>query len=186
MREKVEVEVLSNGDAIAVRFVGGVTRRFHAIWLRDNAWDGATRAPGNGQKLITLAAIPPHTRISAASVEAGRLHVTFQPEDIGIAYDIQWLADHAYDKVELRSTGWTAEEIETWDARLASRIPLADFAAVSQSQTALADWLHGVRRYGFAKLTGDLSKTARCCEWRRCSGMCARPITVGISRFERR
>jgi [2-(trimethylamino)ethyl]phosphonate dioxygenase len=86
MREKVEV--LNNGDAIAVTFAEGGTKRFHAIWLRDNAWDEATRAPGNGQKLITLAAIPSDTCISAAEVEAGRLHVTFQPEDRGIAYDI--------------------------------------------------------------------------------------------------
>ena len=35
--------------------------RFHAIWLRDNAQDAATRASGNGQRLITLRDIPPET-----------------------------------------------------------------------------------------------------------------------------
>ena len=81
-------------------FAGARTKRFHAIWLRDNAWDEATRASGNGQRLITLGDIPADTRVSAASIEAGRLHVTFQPEDRRIAYDLQWLADHAYDKAE--------------------------------------------------------------------------------------
>ena len=33
---------------------GGASQRFHAIWLRDNAQDAETRAPGNGQRLIAL------------------------------------------------------------------------------------------------------------------------------------
>lgn len=154
MRENVEVEISSGGDAIALTFAGGGTKRFHAIWLRDNAWDEATRAPGNGQKLITLGAIPADTRVSAARIGDGRLDLTFQPEDRTIAYDIEWLADHAYDKAETRSAGWTAPGIETWDASLGARIPLADFAAVNRSRAALAAWLRGVRRYGFGKLTG--------------------------------
>ena len=32
----------------------GITCRFHAIWLRDNAADPETRSPGNGQRLIVV------------------------------------------------------------------------------------------------------------------------------------
>ena len=32
--------------------------RFHAIWLRDNAFDPETRATGNGQRLVALRDIP--------------------------------------------------------------------------------------------------------------------------------
>ena len=154
MPTQFDIAILNGGDAIAVTFPEGRTRRFHAIWLRDNAWDESTRAPGNGQRLITLGDIPADTHISAARFEAGQLQVTFQPEGRRIAYDIQWLAGHAYDKAESRSPGWSAAEIETWDANLGSRIPLADFEAVSHSQAALGNWLHGVRRYGFGKLRG--------------------------------
>jgi [2-(trimethylamino)ethyl]phosphonate dioxygenase len=154
MQEKAEVAVLNGGEAVALTFAGGSTRRFHAIWLRDNAWDEATRAPGNGQRLITLGDIPADTRISATSVDAGTLYVTFQPEDRKIAYDLQWLADHAYDQPERPAPGWTQAEIETWDTSLRAKIPLADLSSASRSKTALAEWLHGVRRYGFGKLTG--------------------------------
>jgi gamma-butyrobetaine hydroxylase len=154
MREKAGVEILNGGDAVAVTFPGDGRQRFHAIWLRDNAWDEVTRAAGNGQRLITLGDIPVDTRISAAKVEAGKLQLTFEPEGRAITYDLRWLADHAYDNDEPRSAGWTEAEIETWDASLGAKIPLADFGTVSRSQRALATWLHGVRRYGFGKLTG--------------------------------
>ncbi len=53
-----QVEILDGGRAIRLSLEGGGRLRFHAIWLRDNAWDAATRAPGNGQRLITIADIP--------------------------------------------------------------------------------------------------------------------------------
>jgi gamma-butyrobetaine hydroxylase len=148
------IEILANGDAIALTFSGNERRRFHAIWLRDNAPDDATRAPGNGQKLITLRDIPGDIHISAARREGDRLFLTFQPENRTIAYDVHWLSDHAYDKAEAHAAGWTGAAIETWDAGLGERIPLADFGAVSRSEAALGVWLHGVRRYGFGKLAG--------------------------------
>ena len=76
MQEKAEAAILNEGEAVALTFAGGSSKRFHAIWLRDNAWDEATRAPGNGQRLITLGDIPANTRISATSIDAGKLYVT--------------------------------------------------------------------------------------------------------------
>jgi [2-(trimethylamino)ethyl]phosphonate dioxygenase len=149
-----QAAILDGGKAVALTFSGGERRRFHAVWLRDNAWDDATRAPGNGQRLITLGDIAPQTHITAARVEGNRLHVTFQPEGRTIGYDASWLAENAYDRDQPRQAGWTAAEIETWDASLGAGIPVADFTAVSRSQAALGEWLHGVRRYGFGKLTG--------------------------------
>ena len=73
--------------------------RFHAIWLRDNAQDGATRASGNGQRLITLRDIPPETRIAAAGIASdGALEVRFAPEDKTVTFDPAWLHAHAYDQ----------------------------------------------------------------------------------------
>ncbi|MBB2202550.1 2-trimethylaminoethylphosphonate dioxygenase [Gluconacetobacter tumulisoli] len=149
-----DVEILDDGKAIALTVSGGQVRRFHAIWLRDNAWDETTRAPGNGQRLITLRDIPVETRVSAAHCTSGQLFLTFAPEDRVIAYDIGWLADHAYDRTGRRAPGWIAPQIETWDASLGARIPQADFSEVVHSRTALAAWLSGIRRYGFGKLTG--------------------------------
>jgi gamma-butyrobetaine dioxygenase len=104
--------------------------------------------------LITLGDIPADTRIASAHAEAGQLHVTFQPEGKNVAFDLGWLAEHAYDGAPERAIGWTAPEIETWDATLGTRIPVGDFGAVTRDQQALAAWLHGVRRFGFGKLVG--------------------------------
>ena len=52
----------------------GLEARFHAVWLRDNALDPATRDPGNGQRLITLADLPEDLTITDARWQAENLH----------------------------------------------------------------------------------------------------------------
>ncbi len=148
------VEILDEGKALAVQLGGGLRRRFHAIWLRDNALDPETRAPENGQRLIALQDIPPETRILAAEVAGDTLTATFGPEDKTVRFPLVWLAAHAYDTEVVREDGWTSPEIETWDAGLATRLPDGDFAELNADPAALRGWLALVRRYGFAKLSG--------------------------------
>ncbi len=145
------VNVAADGGWLALEN-DSKTVRFHAIWLRDNAWDAATRAPGNGQRLITLGDIPAQTRISAASCAGGRLQVTFAPEDKTVDYDIGWLLANSYDHGRREQTGWTGAGIEPWDARLMSNVPTGDFAEMSRDDAALEGWLALVARYGFGKL----------------------------------
>jgi gamma-butyrobetaine dioxygenase len=150
----LSVGVLDGGAALQLRLGDGSAPRFHAIWLRDNALDPATRAPGNGQRLITLADIPRETRISRAAVEAGDLAVTFAPEGKTVRFPAAWLARHAYDRTAESRVGWTAPEIETWDGAMSGTVPSAGFEAVRLNPTERRAWLAAVRRYGFAKLTG--------------------------------
>lgn len=147
-------DIIDGGNAVALTFADGRRLRFHAIWLRDNAPDDTTRAPGNGQKLITLGDISPATRVSAAIAGGASLSLTFEPESRTIAYESGWLAAHAYDKTDARIAGWTGEAIETWDSTLGADIPQAEFGAVTRDRTALTAWLHGVRRYGVGRLAG--------------------------------
>jgi gamma-butyrobetaine dioxygenase len=147
-------EILDDGCAIAVVLPGKGRRRFHAVWLRDNAWDEATRSAGNGQRLITLADIPADTRVTGAHVAGGQLDLTFAPDGRTIGYDLQWLAEHAYDGADRRPPGWVGPQIETWDGALAGCEPSADLAAVTRDRSALGAWLSGVCRRGFGKLTG--------------------------------
>jgi gamma-butyrobetaine dioxygenase len=126
--------------------------RFHAIWLRDNALDPETRAPGNGQRLITIGDIPAETSIAAASVEGDELIVSFSPEDKSAAYPVAWLERNAYDRAEKRALGWLAPGIETWTGT--QDAPEFDWTAVSSDPTEKRNWLAAVARYGFAKLTG--------------------------------
>lgn len=130
----------------------GRSARFHAIWLRDNAWDAQTRAPGNGQRLITLSDIPRETRIAAAAIAGSSLHVTFAPEGKSVDYDRDWLFAQSYDRPQDRQAGWTAEGVVTWDSSLMQGVPCGDFTEVSANPAALRRWLAGVASYGFAKL----------------------------------
>ena len=132
----------------------GRSLRFHAMWLRDNAWDDGTRSPGNGQRLIALRDIPRETTISAAHIEGDTVQIHFMPEDKTIAYDINWLLDHAYDQDTSSPTGWLQPGHETWDSRLSDHIPTARFDDVSRDKSALRTWLSGVAKYGFGKLDG--------------------------------
>ncbi len=148
----VDVKVNSEGQELAISKNGDWVR-FHAIWLRDNAWDEETRAPGNGQRLIALRDIPADTRIGSASADGNSVSITFEPEGRAIEFDINWLMEHAYDNQAQHSKGWVAEGRETWDSTLSDHIPEADFEVVKSNSEALRQWLFGVARYGFGKLT---------------------------------
>ncbi|MEP1207771.1 MAG: TauD/TfdA family dioxygenase [Rhizobiaceae bacterium] len=126
--------------------------RFHAIWLRDNAQDGETRSAGNGQRLVALRDIPADTRIEAATVQGDRLEVRFAPEGRVISYDIEWLQAHAYDRIEARRRGWTANGIEPWNCNLMNKVPVGDYGQLSRGGGALFEWLEQVNRLGFGKI----------------------------------
>lgn len=147
-----KVKIIDGGKAIALS-TGAETSRFHAVWLRDNAWDAETRAPGNGQRLITLSDIPRDTTVSEAEIAEGKLWLTFAPGGKRIAYDPEWLAANSYDRAAPAQKAWTAPWIETWDAGLKS-IPQANFADIAHDSGAQAGWLSGVARYGFGRISG--------------------------------
>ncbi len=149
----MQAKLIDGGEAIALSTPDG-TARFHAIWLRDNAPDADTRDPGNGQRLIALRDVPADTKVEEVALDGEVLHVTFAPEGKTVGFQTRWLMEHSYDRDDVAARGWTGEAVETWDSRLMTAIPLADFNQVSQDREALARWLGGVTRYGFGKLTG--------------------------------
>jgi len=147
------VSVHPSGEYLTLA-ISGASRRFHAIWLRDNAQDAATRSPTNGQRLIVLRDIPADTRISGARLVDQSLEVTFAPEGKTITFDRTWLADHTYDQSHVHTPGWTAPGTETWDSTLMGNLPTGDFQTLARRGDGLHEWLGKVMRFGFAKVTG--------------------------------
>lgn len=148
------LECILNEDGGYLALVDGVTRtRFHAIWLRDNAWDADTRSADNGQRLIALRDISQETLIDAATLNGASLRVTFSPEGKAIDYDVSWLLDNAYDRAGKAQAGWTKFGVETWNSEFMSRIPVAEFNSVSSDPVELKNWLAQIARFGFGKLT---------------------------------
>ncbi|MEM9578983.1 MAG: TauD/TfdA family dioxygenase [Pseudomonadota bacterium] len=131
----------------------GPPHRFHAIWLRDNAQDPATRDPGNGQRLIALRDIPKDTRISEARMEGTCLLVRFTPDGKELPFDLDWLVAHAYDRVQQGERGSTGPDLTLWDSGLNDAVPTARFDDLAENPAALRDWLGQICRYGFAKIT---------------------------------
>ena len=155
--------VIDGGGAVELS-IGGGRHRFHALWLRDNAQDAATRSAGNGQRLITILDIPAETRIAEASATDGTLSLRFEPEGKVIDYDGHWLARHAYDGVAKQAPGWTAPGIERWDSRLHNQVPVESWSEVTADRRALGRWLAAVRRYGFAVMTGTPTEPGTLCK----------------------
>jgi len=148
------VTVSNDGGVLTLQVGNNPATRFHAIWLRDNAWDAATRAPGNGQRLIALRDISPATRITTAGVDGNRLTVVFAPEGKSVDYAVDWLQAHAYDHAQRRAPGWTEDTVTLWDSSLMHAVPSGHFNAVKADPAALRNWLFQLRQYGFAKLSG--------------------------------
>ncbi|QIG52701.1 gamma-butyrobetaine dioxygenase [Nordella sp. HKS 07] len=147
--------LIDGGKAVGLDWTSGEYARFHALWLRDNAPDGATRSATNGQRLITLLDIPVETKITAAEISAGGdLTLTFAPEGKAVTYSATWLAAHIYDRRPEQKAGWLAPEIETWDGRLQARMPVVGHEESQADRAAFGQWLAGVRRYGFGLMTG--------------------------------
>ncbi|MBI2719325.1 MAG: gamma-butyrobetaine dioxygenase [Rhizobiales bacterium] len=158
-----EIHPIDGGGAIEVSLEGR-PRRFHALWLRDNAPDAETRSPGNGQRLITVLDIPAATRIASAQLSGDGLVVRFEPEGKTVTYDLGWLTAHAYDRAMARQVGWTGPEIVRWDCGLQSQVPSVSFAEVSGSRKALGRWLAAVRRFGFAVMTETPTGSGSLCQ----------------------
>lgn len=147
------VEVSPGGRFLKLHY-GDRTLRFHALWLRDNAWDAKTRSATNGQRLITLKDIPKEVSISGAVASENSVTVTFSPEGKEVCFDKKWLVENSYDGKASVGSGWINPTIETWDSSLRDKVPTATFADVTQSSLALKSWLLQISQNGFAKLTG--------------------------------
>ncbi|MCG6901821.1 MAG: TauD/TfdA family dioxygenase [Rhodobacter sp.] len=135
------VLALSDGDDVA---------RYHAIWLRDNALDGDTRDPGNGQRLITLADVAGDTRLSGARAEGAQVACSFAPDGKTARFPVAWLKAHRYDRAR---PDRLSDGVQTWDGTL-SPVPGAGIAELQSDRAALRDWLGDVARLGFARVTG--------------------------------
>lgn len=158
-----ELRLLEQGAALEVRLAGR-DLRFHALWLRDNAPDAATRSPANGQRLITLLDIPRDTLIAEAFWQDGALAVRFQPEGKLVVFDPDWLLAHAYDRPLPSVAGWTGDEIRRWDAEIAAEVAVEQYDEVRSNDSVRLRWLRSVRRYGFGRLTGVPAQEGMVCE----------------------
>ncbi len=94
---RTTVAVRTVADEVVTVDLDGTPTRFHALWLRDNARDDASRHAANDQRLFDVSDLPDRVTVEAAEVVGGRLHVTFGPDRSTSTFDASWLAAHRYD-----------------------------------------------------------------------------------------
>ena len=155
---------LLNGGAAVEVVLDEKPCRFHAIWLRDNALDAATRSPGNGQRLISVLDLPPDTRIAEATWVEGHLRLTFAPDGKVADYGLSWLAANAYDRPAPREVGWTDSSVTRWDASSGVGVLSLAYPAVRDDAAVRRQWLSGLRRYGVARLTNTPRADSAACD----------------------
>jgi len=146
-----QVEVEDGGRLLKLLDGPHREHRFHAIWLRDNATDTATRAPENNQRLLTITDIPADVKISSAWLTEDNLQLTFSGETKTFEYSVSWLESHSYDQPS-SPAGLLEPGVVTWDAELT--VPVANFDDLDESSRALCEWLRLIQRYGFARING--------------------------------
>ncbi len=149
MAELSQANILDGGAAVRIVWDDGQAARFHAIWLRDNARDAATRDPANGQRLISLADIPGDVAIESATVTGDNLDVRFSGGH-ETQFPRDWLLDHVYDHAAPR--GVWPNHLTLWRSELAPH--RNDIGTLHSDAGALRDWLKAVARDGVAVVSG--------------------------------
>lgn len=127
--------------------VGGVERRFHHVWLRDNCGCGECRVEQTAERRLFTADIPDDIApIMASLTEDGDLHVEWN-DGHSSAYAAVWLERFDY------STGAPAPDRPTlWGSDL--EVPRFPHDGVLHDKATQLGYLDAVRELGVAVVTG--------------------------------
>ena len=140
----------ASAGVVTVELAGGPAR-FHALWLRDNARDDASRHAGNDQRLFDVTELADEVVVASAEVVDGRLVVAFSPDGTTCAFDAGWLEAHRYDgppgfgAAPLGATPWAAADLAvhrlSWSDRVDPELLAATTAALVRDGVAIVDGL---------------------------------------------
>jgi alpha-ketoglutarate-dependent taurine dioxygenase len=83
-------------DTLTIEWSDGGVSEFASLWLRDNRRQD--RDAHSGQRLIDVADVPARPYIEAAVPDAGTVRIAWQGEARTDAFDLQWLAQHAFER----------------------------------------------------------------------------------------
>lgn len=142
-----------DGRIVRLRWSDGLTSRYYAIWLRDNATDPEILNPETREPWSDITAIPPDIRVQAARVdEAGYLELRWQPGGATSRFHPGWLYAHDYDNP--RSGEGVAAAPDSWSGKTLAEPPTFDGTHILDDDGILDAWLGAIRVYGIARLTG--------------------------------
>ncbi len=154
-----QIEISEKGEFCIISFNNERIARFHAVWLRDNAYDATTRHPKNQQRLITIGDIAPDMKINACNIiNEFELEIKFYSPSKNLNETIKYHADflwqNRYDKNHDYPEFSYPEYYELWDKNFLGELPRINYQDALNSEYLLYIWLANLRKYGFALMAG--------------------------------
>jgi alpha-ketoglutarate-dependent taurine dioxygenase len=80
-------------SVLTLEWADGGRLELASVWLRDNLRED--RDPGNGQRLIDAADLPPAPRIRQALLQGASVRIEWEQEASGASFDLDWLTAQA-------------------------------------------------------------------------------------------
>ncbi|KAJ3148936.1 hypothetical protein HDU86_007294 [Geranomyces michiganensis] len=142
-------------NTIAVRFPDGAVSRFHGIWLRDHCRCPACFHPVTKQRLIDTSSIPLNIKPAVMTVEQTQLKIEWEAADKHQSMvDLDWLRTNSYAPKLPAGPAVATRRKRLWDASIAEKLPVVQYADVMNSDEGLRAWLADIDVYGIGFVDG--------------------------------
>ncbi len=149
------VTVLQNKKIVEVAWDDGSLHRFYVQWLRDNCPCQQCRHP-TGQKLTNIGDFSADISVQSATNNNAHIDVCFAPDGHLATFDATWLSNFSAEQ--------TLPAITVWDTTTLTPSDVTrTYTDVIANNTALAEWLGLVTRYGCGILQATPTKTETVC-----------------------
>jgi len=135
------------GRHLTVDWIDAHRSVYDAIWLWDNS--AGHRNPSNGQRLIDATDLPTDPLIEAVDSQAKVLVIRWAGSDLISQYDLGWLRNNCYCRLEPAPGG---KQVVLWRAAEAPWLTRVDANEVWQSEQVRHTWLTAVALQGIAFL----------------------------------
>jgi len=101
-------QVAVSPEVLTIEWADGSASEFASLWLRDNRPED--RDAHSGQRLIDIADLPEQPALRSAIATDGVVRIEWQGEPRAVAFELAWLADHAFGRAarppELKVHRW--------------------------------------------------------------------------------
>jgi gamma-butyrobetaine dioxygenase len=139
-------------DLIEVTWADQRRSPFHHLWLRDNCPCSLCVYSVTREQVFEIADVPEHLEPLSVEVDdQGALRVQWE-DGHDSRYDPGWLRAHAYDDASRAERQAKRARKQRWVAGLT--LPVFEYSAVMNDDSALLDWLLAVRDIGLSQVRG--------------------------------